>query len=260
MPFRTAVRDQYKPYFTLNVDQVRNRRNLVTTDLQVKATDESKAKAFYRTLEAVLTRGSDQSLNSVGTGTSEESDLSHTTEEDKAETASEILLKLFVGELTDYTFESASDSLTWELRLDPKNGKLTILGQPPISVLNGGWCSLKKLNEKGNWRKVSDLIGFFFEAKRQLHNKSEEELFGQLSAESMFMAKLNAAGRAGDQEVFGFGIHHRNAQIVNVFIPKQYLQAIQTPAGPADNQHIIIKQSQPYDLSDPDQRLQYARQ
>ncbi|KAI8911408.1 hypothetical protein DFJ77DRAFT_97191 [Powellomyces hirtus] len=104
-------------FFQLDVDAVRDWEH---DDLDspytasVSAAKKSAAASFYEQLHTVLLRGSQTSLTSTG---SARSDVSHTTEEDKAENSSETLLKLLIAL---FVHEEKQDSIDGRLVFKPR--------------------------------------------------------------------------------------------------------------------------------------------
>ncbi|KAI8818092.1 uncharacterized protein EV422DRAFT_508316 [Fimicolochytrium jonesii] len=221
----------------------------------ISAAKKSAAASFYEQLHTVLLRGSQTSLTSTG---SARSDVSHTTEEVKAENASETLLKLLIALFVHEEKQDSIDGrLVFKLRDDRLSGNVSFSGRS-AAVINNGYINLRRQRHTRKFYDVGGLIVAFLEAKRLEHRMTEERLFAQLTGESLWTAQENFTGNRnrGDQEVFGLGIHHRHAHITHAFYPAQYLENVLNNQ-PLGAQQVELRKSIGFDLAIPRERLEY---
>ncbi|KAJ3045234.1 hypothetical protein HDV00_011106 [Rhizophlyctis rosea] len=211
-----------------------------------------KTQDFFKKLKRLLDRGSGSSINAD----SREKALS-SSDEDTDESVSERAMLGLLGWLTE---ESMPDHRGWSYELqwrdEKQNVNLLVLNQD-VTVINDGYLGLSKIFPTSQ-SDVRDWAGIFIKAKRRTHNKTNENLDGQLGAEFLAAVKHNYRGGAANQEVFAFGIHHRSVTIMHSHIPQAYIN--QLSSGQQPSSHVVIKRSNGFSLADPDARLELARQ
>ncbi|KAJ3017981.1 hypothetical protein HKX48_003231 [Thoreauomyces humboldtii] len=218
------------------------------------------AAPFYRTLREVARHTYDASLGASSGSVPSDSE----EEETKPELASQELLCILVEDVMLYccdpTLPGANDS-EYEIKLvkGSRKDKVIVAQGAQFSAVTDGQLRVFRNRRPKRSRVVKNLIVAQMEAKRRNGEDMIDEVHGQLFAESLTMALVNARLAGGPQETVIFAIHLAKAFFVHTHFPDTYLRrCAQNAPLPADA-YVVMKRSVSFDLMETSARRTYFK-